>query len=481
MTDKTPVSPDLKENEEKLTTTFGGSFDIRLSQLIVNNTQALGLYADGMCDELKITKSVLAPLTAPGAFISPRHTADQIRLFVFKGADIQTVASLEDAAAAALNGCYVLFLSGERTALVFGVQGFAKKNVGEPPSEQNEFGGQEGFCDNFKDNVSLLRRRLRTPRLVIEQLAIGSEGQTPVLLCYLSDKTDISILQTVKKRLAQATLPAVLGSGWLRPFLNGNRRNLFSGSGITERPDMLAAKLLEGRIGIIVDGTPFAIIVPYLFADYFHSLDDYLTSPAYAFFIRVLRYLCFAAAVALPGMFVAVCTFHPKMLPSDVMYDIASAEAKTPFPLTVEAITIHLIYEVVREAGLRMPRAVGHAVSIVGALVIGEAAVSAGLIAAPMLIVVGITTISSAVISKLHDRIAVVRLALIAAGGTAGFFGVFLGLAFLAGQIFALSPFNVPFSLPYSPFIMEEQSDALFRASWKRLAKRTGGIGVKRQ
>ena len=456
---------------------FGKSFDVILRPLIVNKLQALGVYTDGMCDELKIAKTILDPLTAPDAFISAQNTAAQIRLFAFKGTDIKSVSSLEDAALAALNGCFVLFLEGERQALSFGVQGFAKKGIDEPPSEQNEFGGQEGFTDNFKDNVALLRRRLRTPYLIVEQQSLGSVGKTPVLLCYMSNKADSQIIETVKNRLKEATLPAVLGSGWLRPFLNGSKWNLFSGSGVTERPDQLAAKLLEGRVGIIVDGTPFAIIIPYLFADYFHSLDDYLTSPAYAFFIRLLRYLCFFTAIALPAMFVAVCTFHPKMLPSDVMFDIATAETKTPFPLTVEAFTIHLIYEVVREAGLRMPRAVGHAVSIVGALVIGEAAVRASLIAAPMLIVVGITTISSAVISKLHDRTVVWRMALIVAGGTAGFFGVFLGLSFLMLQIVALSPFGVPFSVPYAPFLAEEQTDALFRASWKRLAKRKSMIG----
>lgn len=469
----TPLSPLISENEKTLKSLFGGSTDIKFRPLIINGLQALGVYADGLCDEMKIAKTVLGPLMKQNVFISKKHTSQQIELFVCSVADVRSVSTAEDTAEAILNGSYTLFLESDDRALVFGTQGYATKSVGEPPSEQTEFGSQEGFTDNYKDNVSLLRRRLRTPNLVIEQQMIGSKGKTPVLLCYMSDKTDFHILRIVKERLSSAHLTAVLGSGWLRPFLNGGSRNLFSGSGITERPDMLAAKLLEGRIGIIVDGTPFAIIVPYLFADYFHSLDDYLTSPAYALFIRLLRYLCFITAIALPGMFVAVCTFHPKLLPSDIMYDIAAAEAKTPFPLTVEAVTIHLIYEVVREAGLRMPRAVGHAVSIVGALVIGEAAVSAGLIAAPMLIVVGITTISSAVISKLHDRIAIYRMALIVAGGATGLFGIFLGLAFLLFQACKLSPFGVPFSYPFAPFSPEEQTDTVFRASWQRLAKRT--------
>lgn len=480
MTDTTPVSESIGTNESNLKAWFGGSTDIKRRPLIINGTQALGVFADGLCDEIKISQTVLGPLTAPKAFISGKHTVEQILLFVGGSADVTAARTLESAFKAVLEGNYVLFLAGEPQALIFGVQGYAKKAVGEPPSEQTEFGSQEGFTDNIKDNASLLRRRLRTPELVFERLVLGEKGNTPVLLCYMSDNTDMRTLCAVRNRLLNMDLPAVLGSGWLRPFLNGSSRNLFSGSGVTERPDTLAAKLLEGRIGVMIDGTPFAIVVPYLFADHFHSPDDYLTSPAYALFIRLLRYLCFAAAIALPGMFVAVCSFHPKMLPSDIMYDIAAAEARTPFPLAVEAITIHLIYEIVREAGLRMPRAAGHAVSIVGALVIGEAAVSAGLIAAPMLIVVGITTISSAVVPKLHDRIAVFRMILIVAGGISGLFGVFLGLAFLLFQMFALSPFGVPFTYPFSPFSAREQTDAVFRASWKRLAKRNKTDGRTR-
>lgn len=471
MKDSNGISAQIAENRLKLQNCFGGSFDIVLRDLMINQRPALGLYADGMCDEIKIANTVLAPLLNKNAFLVPEHTAAQISLFAFHGADLKKVHTVEEAALQALSGAYVLFLEGESFAFSFGVQGYAKKSIEEPPSEQNEFGSQEGFTDHFKDNAALLRRKLKTPALIIEHMTLGETDHTSVLLCFLADKADPGALKTVKKQLKKAALPAVLGSGWLRPFLRTGPNNLFSGSGITERPDMLAAKLTEGRIGIIVDGTPFAIIVPYLFADYFHSLDDYLTTAAYALFIRILRYLCFFIAVGLPGMFVAVCVFHPKMLPADIVYDIASAEAKTPFPLMIEAITIHLIYEVVREAGLRMPRAIGHAVSIVGALVIGDAAVSAGLIAAPMLIVVGITTIAAAVVSKLHDRIVVFRIVLILAGGLTGFFGVFLGFAFLFLQMCALKPFGLPFLFPFAPFSAEAQKDAVFRAPWKTLRR----------
>ena len=260
---------------------------------------------------------------------------------------------------------------------------------------------------------------------------------------------------------------------YLRPFLDKEIPSLFSSTGFTQRPDMLAGKLTEGRIGIFADGCPFALIVPYLFIDYFHSLDDYAANPVYAFFIRSLRIVCFLIGTLLPGLFVAACDFHPEVLPPSILPDVAAAEAVTPFSLAFEAIAIHLIYEIVREAGLRMPKTVGHAVSIVGALVVGDAAVNAGLIAAPMLMIVAFTAISSAVISKLHESVALIRFVMIILGGALGFYGIFLFFGLIIADICSIQPFGIPFSAPFSPFVKKGLSDAVRRADWRKKGKTT--------
>ena len=471
----TPICSDLNKNVGLIKERFGGSFDLLIRPVKLGHGDAAFVLLDGMCDELKMTEAVIRPLTERDyPEKSPKKALVQR---AYKGTDVQEPADIEDICDAVTAGNLVLLCDGESFSLAFGAQGFAKKAIDEPQTEQNEKGSQEGFTDCFKDNVTLLRRRLRTPELVIERDTVGTSSRTPVLLCYMKDRADPEILSSVKARIKNAKLDTVFGSGYLRPFLDKDSPSLFSDSGITERPDMLAAKLAEGRIGIIVDGTPFAVIVPYLLTDYFHSLDDYLSGSYYALFIRLLRTVCFAAAVSLPGIFVAVCLFHPEMLPAPVMYDIAAEEAQTPFPLMAEAVTIHLIYEIVREAGLRMPRAIGHAVSIVGALVIGDAAVTAGLIAAPMLIIVALTTVCSSVVARLHEPVAVMRFALIIAGGTAGLYGVFLGLGLLLADICSADPYRVPFSAPMFPFVPKAQSDGIFRAGWKKLGKMKNGIG----
>ncbi len=462
MNDAVSRSPD--ENAEALKSLFGGSFDLQARRFVIRGKRAAAVFLDGMCSEEKLTECLIKPLTDDRNFTLFGSDARAVRQKAYKGLSLREEASLSAAAGAVAGGETALFIEGETTALLLGAQGYPKKAVGEPQAEQNERGSGESFVDNWKDNAALLRRRLQTPQLVMERSVIGKTSRTNVLLCYLSDRAPARTVSEIRGRIAETGLDTLLGSGWLRPFLDGGEPSLFSGTGFTERPDMLAAKLAEGRVGIFTDGSPFALVTPYLFIDHFHSIDDYMSRPAYALFIRLLRLACWAVSAALPGLFVAACNFHPEVLPPNVMLDIAAAEAKTPFSLLFEAVAIHLIYEIVREAGLRMPVAVGHAVSIVGALVVGDAAVTAGLIAAPMLMVVAITAVSSAVISKLHESTALIRFGMIVLGGTAGFFGVFLAAGLLLADLCGTDPLGVPFTAPFTPFLARAQKDALFRA-----------------
>ena len=234
---------------------------------------------------------------------------------------------------------------------------------------------------------------------------------------------------------------------------------------------MLTAKLSEGKICVIVDGTPNALIVPYLFVEHFHSLDDYLKRPYYATFIRVLKLVSFLFSVFLPGLYVAICTFHQEIIPETMLFGITGQESRTPLPIMFEALFIHLIYEIVREGGLRMPKSVGHAISIVGALVIGESAVTAGILSAPMLIVVGLTAVSSFVVSTLYEPVAVLRFAFIIVGGISGLYGIMLCFAAVLINASAINPYGVPFTSPLSPTKIGAWRDLILRIGWKDMSK----------
>lgn len=475
--EKNLFSGDIEKDTKNILLHFKGSADIVYREIICGGKKASLFMLDGMCDEIKVTEGVVKPVTDMPAPCGKQDFNSFIKTKIFKGVNVKDVLTPYDAAVNIVMGNLLLIADGEQKALAFPVQGFPKKGPGEPQAEQNERGSQESFTDNFKDNITLLRRRLRTPLLVIEQHTAGETSNTPVLICYLSDRINKEMLKEIKKRISGIKLDAVLGSGYIRPFLDKGRPSFFTDTGFTERPDTFSSMLLEGRVGIIVDGTPFALIVPYLFIDYFHTADDYLSSPYYALFMRILRVVCFIIASTLPGAFVAICLFHPEIMPADIMYGIAAATSKTPFPIMVEALTIHFIYEIVREAGLRMPRSVGHAVSIVGALVIGDAAVTAGLIAAPMLIVVALTAISSSVIVKLHEPVAILRFGFIVIGGFTGLYGIMLGVGIMIIEICAVSPYGIPFSAPVSPFVKDAQGDVILRKSWTKTEKSKKFIG----
>ena len=452
---------------DRLRARFGGSFDLSTRTFTAAGRTLTGVYLDGMCDEKKITDAVLAPLclaAAPAGAADAAGFAEYVRASLYLGAGIAEAKTLENAGDALLKGAFVLLLPGVPFALACSVPGFAKKSVDAPETEQNEAGAKESFTDDLKDNGALLRRRLRTPKLVLEADTLGTVSKTQILYCYLSDRADAETLKKVKKRLHETTFACIPGTGALKPYLENRTASLFSAVGSTERPDVLAAMLCEGRIAVLADGSPFALIVPYLLIDHFRTADDRMAGGVYALFIRLLRTLGFVISTVLPGFFTAVCTFHPEVLPAGIMLDIAAAEASTPLSLTAETLTIHLIYEIVREAGIRIPRAAGPAVSIVGALVVGDAAVRAELIASPMLMIVALTAISSAMSPKLHESTAIIRLTLIVLGGTTGFFGLFTGIGAVLALIVSDAPYGVPFSAPFAPFSLKKQSDALLQA-----------------
>ena len=231
-------------------------------------------------------------------------------------------------------------------------------------------------------------------------------------------------------------------------------------------------KVSRGRVAVLVDGSPYAVYVPYLFTDSFSTVDDYNNRPFYATFNRLLKYFSFVISVLLPGFYVAVGTYHQELLPASLMYTVAAAEASTPFSLMQEAVMVLILYEIMREAGLRLPKTIGHAVSIIGALVIGDAVVNAGLVGAPMLVVVAVTAIASYVIYPLYESISVLRIVFILLGGFTGIYGVMLGVCALCVNVTSLNPYGVPYSSPISPFSRQSVADTFYRAGWKKLIRR---------
>lgn len=467
------ISKNLQDNIIMIHQLFGESFDLIIKHSEVCKTKISFVALDGMYDNLLVAQAVVFPVCeTKSTDTKPISLYEHIQLMRIGECDTKEALLLTDAVDFLLSGCVLLFIDGVDRCLAFSVQGYPKKSIEAPPSEQQEMGSHEGFADMYKDNVTLVRRRLKNPFVRFETLTVGQSSNTTVCVCYHAKRAAPEIVNAVKDRLKNAKLDIVPGAATLIPFLENKRLSFFSSVGYTERPDVFAAKLAEGRVGLIIDGSPTALLVPYLFIENFHSLDDYLSRPYYTVISRILKIVCFFIASFLPGAFVAVGTFHQEIFPSEVIFEIVSALKNTPFPLVVECVVIHFIYEIVREAGLRMPKAVGHTVSIVGALVIGDAAVSAGLISAPMLIVIAITAISSAVTPTLHQPSSILRLIFIIIGGTIGLYGIMLGFSLVIADLCSANSFGIPFTAPFSPFDLYASRDGVFFSGWKNAGKR---------
>ena len=369
------------------------------------------------------------------------------------------------------SGFAIILIDGCRRGIAIGVQGFKSRGIDEPSAELNVRGSREGFVEVIRTNMAMIRRRIKSPTLVFDLYPIGKRSNTDICICYISDKVSPKLLADVRKKLKDVKLDMILESGYIQPFLEGKGGWFFSECGTCERPDTFAAKLYEGRVGILVDGTPFGLIVPHLFIENFQTLDDYSQKPFYAFFIRMVRLAAYFITLFLPGAYVAIASFNPEMLPSSLILNLAAAEQTAPYSLLVECLFIHFMYEILREAGIRLPRPIGHAIGVVGGLVIGDITVSAGLVGAPMVLIVALSGLCSFVVPTMYEKIVILRFIYILAGGLFGLYGLLIAAGAVLVKMCSLNTYGVPYMAPISPFSPRATRDMFVRSDWRKLAK----------
>ncbi len=469
------LSKSLTENLEYFKRELNETADLSIKYIEISGVSSAIITISGMISKDTFTQSVMNPIiNAKIKGDTAQEKYEYIRDTVVIACDQLQISTFEEAFNAAMSGFALLAMDGCDCMLSLGVQGFPFRSVSEPSSEIMQRGSREGFVEPIMINTTLIRRRLKSPNLKFETMEIGSESKTAICLCYLVDKVSPSVLAEIKNRLKNIKLETVMDSGYILPYLDDQGDfSLFSGVGMTERPDTVCGKISEGRVAVLIDGTPNALIVPYLFVEYFQHLDDYSMHPYFATFTRWLKYFAFFLSTLLPGLYVGISTFNPEILPGPIFNKIALAVGTTPFSLMFETILIHLIYEIMREAGLRIPRPLGHAVSIVGALVIGETAVSSGLIGAPTLMVVALTAISSYVIPNLYEPISILKFIFIITGGLLGIWGIMIVFTAVLINICSKNTYGVPFTSPISPFNIFAMRDVLVRGGWSFLAKKS--------
>lgn len=475
------LSKDLNENLVAIKNVFNNATDLIIREFKIGTEyqiNAVAVMIVGLINEESVNENLIKPLMSLHRDISSVSVVKIVKDSALYVASIQETKQLDDAVTGILSGDTALFIEGVDSALLASIRGWEARGVEEPKTESVVRGPREGFVESLSTNTALLRRKIKNSQLKFERMTIGKQTKTVICIAYIEGIANSKTVQEVKDRLSRIEADAVLESGYIEEFIEDAPYSLFPTVGNSEKPDIVSAKLLEGRIAVLTDGTPFVLTVPYLFIEAFQNSEDYYSRPYLATFIRWLRWLAFFISTFVPALYVAVTTFHPELLPTSLLISIASAEEGSPFPTIVEAILMQVAYEILREAGLRLPKAVGQAVSIVGALVIGEAAVSAGLVGAPMVVVVALTGISSFVVPALTDVTTVTRFVLLILAGIAGFYGVMLGfVGFITHQL-SLRSYGVPYMSPLVPLNVPGLKDVLIRAPWWAMRTRPGRIGI---
>ena len=391
--------------------------------------------------------------------------------------DKALVTLIDDGLVRLFSGYSLMIVDGSSRVIAFGTQMFGTRSVSTPISDQTVDGSQEAFTENVRVGISLVRRRLKTPRLRFEMISTGELSKTDVCIAYIKGRASDEAVAKIRSRIKGIKLDTVLSSGYIRPFIEKDYPlTLFSPSRLTERPDTVSAALNEGRIAVLIDGTPFALIIPTMFPESFRTPDDLAGKPVYVSFIRWLKYLAFFLATLFPGLY-AAAVFEPESFAFKLLLNLYSAEESSQFPLGVEVIIITVLLEILKEAGIRLPKAVGSAVSIVGGLIIGDAAVKCGIISAPLLILVGLTATASFVIPELAQQTSVMRMVFILAGSLAGMYGLACALILMLANICAMDELSLCYTSPMIPLDKRCVSDVLWQKSFRRYEKDKTVIG----
>ncbi|KRE69636.1 spore germination protein [Paenibacillus sp. Soil750] len=470
------ISGNLVRDEARFRTLFDRCDDIVFRSFRLGGKQAaLLIFMDGMVDELRVESEILKPLLSCGQS-EEEWENDEWAWLAYQVLPTEKIAKKmreDQATQAVLSGDVLLLVDGVPGSLLIGMYSIITRSIEEPESEPVIRGPRDGFTECLQINITMIRRRLRTTKLKSETFHVGTLSQTKLSVMYVEGVAQQNLIDEVKTRIKNIHIDVVLESGYIEELMMDDRYSIFPQLISTERPDRATAMLAEGRVVILVDNTPFILIAPATSHEMLQAAEDYSQNFIVVTATRWLRLSLSLIALIFPSMYIAITTMHQEMLPTDLLLSIASSREAVPFPAIVEAIIIETAFEGLREAGIRLPRQVGQAVSIVGALVIGQAAVQAGLVTSSLVIVVSATGIASFIFPTYNLGLSIrfLRFPLMIIAGILGLYGIFIFLLALLIHLTKLKSFGVPYLSSISSMNSVGFKDALLRLPWWYRAK----------
>ena len=446
---------------------------------VFDQYQGVMMYFSNLVNREVINEQILTPLMTAmpypqGKKLNPTHLKDTLLQDAIPYGEITLEHRLIKITEAFFRGETILFVEGLDEAIQVSTRDVAKRALDQPHTEQVIRGGRDGFIELLAVNVTLLRYRLQTPNFRIKMYSIGRLTKTKVGICYIEGVVNPALVQEVEDRLSAMDMDGIIDAGAIEQFIEDNHWTPFPQIQNTERPDKCVANLLEGRVAILVDGTPFCLIVPAMFSQFYQSVDDYTERPLMGSLVRLVRVVALVFSTVFPALYVAIISFSPELIPTKFAVAVAGGRAGVPFPAVVEVLVMQVTMEVLREATLRLPQQVGGALSIVGVLVIGQAAVGAGFASPITVVVIALTTIGSFATPAYNAAIAlrILQFFFTILAGIFGLYGVMVGLILVTHHMLSLRSFGIPYLSPFAPGDWQGMKDLLIRAPLWWMSKR---------
>ena len=455
---------------DKLNAVYAGEEDFRVRE--INCGVALKVVClDPMCDDAKVSSFVLQPL----AYVSNATNLSDIEKRLAVGSGVKKPPNFYAIVEDLTNG-YTLIFDEKDNCISVDTRTAIGRAVAEPPTSMVMRGPREGFVEDVKVNLTLIRKRLKTPNLKIVNLAVGKYTNTAVAVCYVEGIAQKKIVDDVVQRLQEVTVDGVLDSSYLARYLDVNKTLLFRRVGTTEKPDIAVGKMLEGRVAIVVDGSPMVLTLPYLFVEDMQSPGDYYENSSMTTLSRILRFISVICSVLLPSLYVCLQAYNYQIIPIKFLITVLNASEAIPFSPLTEMIIVLIIFDILREANLRMPSAVGISLSLVGAIVLGDAAVQAGLLGAPAVMIGALSGIGLFTFPDNTLIMSLLRLVVTFIGGVMGLFGVILATLTLIIYLASMQDYKTPFLAPFAPDIPQDRQDAVAQIPVPKMKKRPRSI-----
>ena len=469
----------LSDNLNIIKQKTGNSSDVVIREIKIGenyNMRTAIVYIEGIVDNQSIQEYILQSIMKDNNKneINRYNVIDLFSKDIMTIGNISPITNFDDLFGALMAGDTLILVDGVEQALSASTAGGEKRSIAESTTEMVVRGPKGAFTESLGTNTAMVRRIIKTPDLWMESIKVGRVTKTDVTFMYIHGIANNKVVNEVRERLERIDIDSILESGYIEQLIEDQTATPFPTVYNTERPDVVAGNLLEGRIAIFVDGTPFVLIAPAVFIQFFQSAEDYYARFDIATSIRLLRILMFMLSLIAPATYVAVTTFHQEMVPTTLIVAIAAQREAVPFPAFVEALLMELTFEILREAGIRLPKAIGSAVSIVGALVIGQAAVQASIVSPAMVIIVSITAIASFATPSFNMAISarLIRFLFMIGAATFGFYGIILCLLMMVVHLCSLRSFGIPYMSPFAPFTLVDNGDTILRLPWWTLRQR---------